>query len=282
MFYREYTPHPVLRPYVKCLWALEHDYASGFHREEWLAASAEIDLIFHFGSPYEALSNGAGAHLSGCFVMGQQDRHTVLKSAGSTGLVAVRFQPWGAFPFFKLPVSELANQVLSLESILGREAVEMEERLQGVESRDALRLLESFCVARIKTFDDELVVVKASASRIIQSGGQIRIPALLQRQGVTQRQVERQFQTYVGMSPKRLTKLVRFRTALQHILANPGQELTGIAYDCGYFDQAHFTKDFRQFYGKTPAEVRAGARMSASPDFDVEFLQSPRRPGPLG
>ncbi len=123
MFYREYTPHPVLRPYVKCLWALENDYASGSHREEWLAASAEVDLIFHYGSPYQLLSNRGSAPLSRCFVMGQQDHHTVLKAAGSTGIVAVRFHVWGAFPFFKLPVSELANQVLPLESILRGEAV---------------------------------------------------------------------------------------------------------------------------------------------------------------
>ncbi len=154
----------------------------------------------------------------------------------------------------------------------------MEERLQGLGLKEALRLLEEFCLARIRTFGDDLVVVEASARRIIQSRGQIRIPALLQRHGLSQRQVERQFQTYVGMSPKRLTRLIRFESALHAILANPRQELTMTAHACGYFDQAHFTKDFRQFYGRTPAEVRAAARMRAPSDFDVEFLQARANP----
>src|SRR6187401_2984613 len=126
MFYREYAPTLLLRPFIKCLWVLEHAYGLGPHQQEWLPANAEVELIFHYGIRYGLIGAGLPDIQPHCFVMGLQERHTVLRSSGFTGLVAVRFHPWGAFPFLMVPVDELANQIIPLDAIKGARTAELE------------------------------------------------------------------------------------------------------------------------------------------------------------
>jgi AraC-like DNA-binding protein len=274
MLYREYVPHPALRPYVKCFWAMEHDYSSGSHREEWLPASAEVELIFHCGNRFEVLTENQGERKQICFVMGQQERHTILRSGGYTRLAAVRFEPWGAFPFFGVAVSELSNRIVALDLVWGRQAGELEEQLQSLQGRAAIDCLEKYCLQRLDDAHGALTPVSAFARHIIGTGGRRPISALLDVHGVGQRQMERKFLTYVGMSPKRLAQLTRFQRALQAIISQPRQELTSIAYAGGYSDQSHLIKEFHQFYGKTPSQVRAWVLAGLPDGADVEFLQS--------
>jgi transcriptional regulator GlxA family with amidase domain len=90
------------------------------------------------------------------------------------------------------------------------------------------------------------------------------------------RQLQRKFQRDVGASPKFFARTLRFEQAQRRLMLEPETELTGLAFDCGYFDQAHFIKEFRVFTGKTPSAY--ADQMRRLHDFlhgkDVVFLQS--------
>ena len=91
----------------------------------------------------------------------------------------------------------------------------------------------------------------------------VRIDRIAESLGVGQRRLERTFETSLGMTPKHLTRLARFLRACQRLRDAPDAQLTGVAYDAGFYDQAHFIHEFRSFAGMTPGEFAADARVSA-------------------
>src|SRR5262249_32741425 len=91
------------------------------------------------------------------------------------------------------------------------------------------------------------------------------------------RQLERSFDETIGASPKLFARTLRFQHAQERLMFDPEIDLTGLAHDCGYFDQAHFIKDFKQFAGQTPTEYAQKMRQmhQTLKNKDVVFLQSP-------
>jgi methylphosphotriester-DNA--protein-cysteine methyltransferase len=119
-----------------------------------------------------------------------------------------------------------------------------------------------------------LRAVMAAVQLITARKGQVTAAELMRDQSMSQRQLERRFNEIVGLPPKRLARIVRFQAALASIYANPRRELTSVAYDHGYADQAHFIHEFQRLYGKVPSKVRLEAVQDLPAEFDVEFLQS--------
>jgi AraC-like DNA-binding protein len=266
MHYREFHPHPRLREFVKCFWTLSHNYSQGVHTEEQLPPKGEMELIFHYGHRFVLHSHAKRVAQSASFVIGQQERFFVLRSGGETGLVAARFHPWGAYPFLGLPISELTGQFVPLEAIWGNFARQLENALAESSGANAVPILEAFLLSRLRNFEQKLDAV---AQR-----GCVRVSEILRGQSLGLRQLERRFNEVVGLPPKRLARIIRFQSALESIYADPRRDLTGIAYDHGYSDQAHFIHECKVLFGKAPSTARREAAEELPPEFDVEFLQS--------
>jgi len=94
-------------------------------------------------------------------------------------------------------------------------------------------------------------------SRLVSSGGRASIGAIVGEVGCSQRHLIAQFKEEIGLSPKTLARVLRFGRAVRIIKQKGGARLTEIAGDCGYYDQAHFSRDFREFAGVTPTELMA-------------------------
>jgi transcriptional regulator GlxA family with amidase domain len=92
------------------------------------------------------------------------------------------------------------------------------------------------------------------ASDISQQAGIVKIDSLAKKHFTTVRQLERQFRQQVGLSPKEFINLERFNKAFVRIQKRSKQSLSDIAWDCGYYDHAHMTNDFKRYTGKTPTD----------------------------
>jgi AraC-like DNA-binding protein len=116
--------------------------------------------------------------------------------------------------------------------------------------------------------------VEAIAAQITVSGGDIGIHTLSAEFGYSIRTLDRHFQQVYGISPKFYARLVRFQRAVALITANPHHTLLDIVFTCGYFDQAHFTHDFKAFSGQSPNEYRRTTLQKfAHHQNYVQFLQ---------
>ncbi|HET6768680.1 MAG TPA: helix-turn-helix domain-containing protein, partial [Chitinophagaceae bacterium] len=101
-------------------------------------------------------------------------------------------------------------------------------------------------------------IIKSCVDIIFQSQGQIGIAALAGKLNVNRRNMERKFKSVIGISPKQLAKVARLQATIKILGEEKFTTLTEIAYENGYFDQAHFIKDFKEFTGMNPKSFFTG------------------------
>ena len=128
------------------------------------------------------------------------------------------FKPGGAYPFLKLPLSELHNQIVPLDALWGRCADEIRERLYAEPTIQArFALLERLLLARLCEAPHGLNIVQAAVAVIARQHGALSIRALCEQIGISQKHLITQFKRMVGGTPKELARLDRFKHILQSI-----------------------------------------------------------------
>jgi AraC-like DNA-binding protein len=165
-----------------------------------------------------------------------------------------------------LPADELRNRHVALEDLWGRSATnEVRERLLAARSlNERYRIVEDL-LFRIAFKPLESLsqngAVNYALERFIFASGMQKIAAVTDEIGLSQRRFIEVFKQKVGMTPKAFCRVMRFQQAIKKIARGPAAneiDWADLALDCGYFDQAHFVHDFRNFAGITPTEYAAG------------------------
>ena len=255
---REYPLHPALTPFVKCMWSLESDGPiTGAGRERILPDNSCVELVFHFHDPYRShFPDGETALQPRSFVVGQMKRFLEIEPAGRAGFVAVRFLARGAYLFFDRPLSEVAAGVVDLEDLWRGRAREWTERVALAPTMAArLHLIEGLLLGLLRENGRTDPAVDRSLEVIEASGGQIRVARMAAELGVSCRHLTRQFQRAVGLSLKEFMRVSRFLRALKLLEEDSHRSLMDVALTCGFFDQAHFNHEFREFAGMSPGEL---------------------------
>lgn len=212
---------------------------------------AGVPMIVSFGP--SILVDGV-RHRS--FVAGLDDRATVTEYTGEQRGIEVTFTPLGARRLLGLPMDELARRVVALEDLPG--AAGLAERLHeapGWEARFAL--LDELLLRRLDGAPPADARVAHAWTRLQASGGGIEIGALAGEVGWSRRHLAARFRTEVGLAPKAVARILRFDRVTRTLRANAGEGLADLAYACGYADQAHLNRDFREFAGTTPTAYAA-------------------------
>jgi AraC-like DNA-binding protein len=270
--YHERKPHPVLEETVRCFWTHEGTYSPDVVQD--ITPDGCVELIFNFGSPYRLLSATPTTILPNAILVGFQKRTMPIQVDGTVKVVAARLFAWG-------PLALLSEEI-GCESLtaLGPSWTALVQTLSAEVSQgryeQATAALEAFLIQRQLSAAYDPKLVAAAARFLYHTKGQCRIEELAEACETSVRQLQRGFQRDVGTSPKFFARTVRFEQAQRRLMLEPETELTGLAYDCGYCDQAHFIKEFRAFTGKTPSEyARAMSRLQDRlKGKDVVFLQS--------
>jgi AraC-like DNA-binding protein len=177
-----------------------------------------------------------------------------------TRSVGVHCRPWGLAPFLPVPAGELCDRPATLEQIWGGPAVaELRHRLTSADTpREMLMLLEEELVRRLRAIDG-LDIVRHMGSAIAQTRGAVPISDLGVAAHASSTYVAKRFKEVVGVTPKRLARSYRFTATVLAIDVAAPIDWGDVAARAGYFDQAHFGHEFREFTGLTPTryiEVR--------------------------
>jgi AraC-like DNA-binding protein len=188
--------------------------------------------------------------LLGSFAAGPYLRPVVTEHRGEQEGIQIDLEPLGARRLLRMPMTELAGCCVLLEDLVGDELTDYVADAPTWAERFARteRLLERRMLDAPSTRPE----VEWAVSRICASGGRVPVESLARELGWSRRHLGDQLRDAVGLSPKRLARLVRFERVLDGLRA--GSELADIAYDAGYADQPHLNRDFRAFTGLTPTE----------------------------
>jgi AraC-like DNA-binding protein len=256
MRYREFHPKPPLNSVIECLWTLENDTDDPASRTERILPDGCIELILNFGARFLQHIDDTPQLQPQTFIAGQLTKPLLITPTGPVQLIGIRFHPGGTSPFFRLPMHELTNQVVEL----GGFARALEVSLLAT-SNDLPSVTEKvFALQRVLTQlllknKSDLRLLKI-AERVVESAGMTPVETLAFDAGISCRQLERRFLAQIGLGPKLLSRILRFQQVFRAVDANEPSWPT-VALDCGYYDQAHLIKDFRQFAQQTPSMLFA-------------------------
>lgn len=254
---REYTVHPALAPYVKCIWSLESDASIRDAGRERILPDSCVELVFHFRDTYRThFASGDTARQPGSFVVGQMRRFLEIEPTGRAGLIAVRFYARGAYLFFNRPLHEVAAGVVDLEDLWRARAREWTERIALADGMPArLRFIEQALLTLLWASGRTDPAVDRALHLIDARRGLVRVDDLAEEIGVSCRHLSRQFQRAVGVGPKEYGRIRRFLHALELLNRDGPRSLTEIALDSGFYDQSHFNHEFRELAGMSPGEL---------------------------
>lgn len=220
--------------------------------ENRLLPGTSIVMAFRFRGMVASTANGNQEDLPASVISGLQKTPFVIRYAEHTTTLLVIFEEGGAAAFFKEPVHELFGMRLSLDNLVRRDKVsEVEERLaEATNNTTRVSIVERFLLSEMKDHSDSLVL--NAIQKIKSSSGNLRIKELLSSLPISVDPFEKRFRRLVGASPKQFSAIVRFRNLIMNY--SPAESLTDTAHTAGYFDQAHFIKDFKSFTGQTPQD----------------------------
>jgi AraC-like DNA-binding protein len=262
MQYVTHHPCPPVSHYVDHLWFFEGYMPP--HTREKLLPNGVMELVIDLHDGPKRLHSQGQRKLEhdyrGAWLSGMQTDFLVIGVVRGSSMMGAHFRTLGARAFFRLPMEELAGKVVTLEDLLGAEARQLRERLLETPAPEAkLRVLERFLALRLRGCDEDSRRSERLVSHVIERlrrpGGPLLVEQLAAEAGVTRRHLVRLFHDQVGMAPKTLARILRFQRVIETVETRGAAAIswTDLAYDCGYYDQAHFAQDFRAFAGIKPS-----------------------------
>jgi AraC-like DNA-binding protein len=261
MRYAEYPPDPRLAAVVRCHWVFEAGL--GAQREQPLPSDTVVpdghpELIFHYGGRFSA-ALGADADSAALrpqplhLFAGQLTRPLTLRGDGAVGMLGVRFQPWGG-RVLGLPATETADRWIGIDDLPERAFAALGDDISAARDDHArIALVERVLIERIRRSEWEPdPIAMRLVGRLRAARAPLRQRALAVEWGMSERQFERRINDAIGVPPKRLASILRFRALFDALQASPHPLWLDAALAAGYFDQAHMIRDFRRIAGAPP------------------------------
>jgi AraC-like DNA-binding protein len=178
--------------------------------------------------------------------------------AGLGRVFGVKFKPGGFHPFHRAPVAAFAGRALTLAAAFGQAGAAIERELVqlAADAADERRmdLAERFLLDRLPPADAQLAGVQQIVNSILNDRDITRVEHLVERCGLHKRALQRLFSQYVGASPKWVIQRYRLHEAVELVAAGTPVSWSRLAADLGYFDQAHFIRDFKALIGRPPSD----------------------------
>ncbi|WP_177230310.1 helix-turn-helix transcriptional regulator [Chitinophaga sp. CF118] len=260
-------PSPALSNIVKHFLILESD--TGGITSHRMFPDGNTGMVFHYGTPFIQYDDSQKVTHPRSFIYGQVSKfHNVV--AENVGVLIVVFQPYGAYSLLGIPAHELTDEIISLQDLWGREAVELQEKVLHADNHlTRICLIEKFLTNKLSNCAMPDGVVEKTVQLIYQFHGQVTMGQLGTLLHTGERNLERKFRESIGVSPKHFSNTIRLQYFLR-LLRNKSQDenLTTLAYESGYYDQAHLIREFKKQVGITPRKYLSDTRLLA-----VNFIQ---------
>jgi AraC-like DNA-binding protein len=242
--YREISPDDRLSNIIYCYWELKTKDILQYPFTYRVVADGCIDIFFQLDNPSEN------------FVMGFCKKYTEFPLDNSFHYIGIRFLPTMFPTLFKVDAKELSNRFERLEVVLYETSIFITDNFSKRDDFAKIKIkLDAHFIAQIKNVNTALDNRFQNALNIIlENFGVVNIQSDLDI-GLSQRQLRRYFEYYIGDTAKTFSQVVRFQNILNAKPSTQSLRHNKIFFDLGYYDQAHFIKEFNNFYGVTPTKA---------------------------
>lgn len=244
VIYREFLPDEKLLPFIYCYWQLQTTQPLAEPFVYRVVADGCIDIYFDLNDPSEN------------YVMGFCKKFVEFPLANQFNYVGIRFLPT-MFPLlFKIDAKELRDKYTSLQNAHIHTAKFIENKFTPTSTQNDIKtLLDDYFIKLLSqsdiNFDSRLI---NALEIILKNFGVVNIENDLDT-GISSRQLRRLFEFYIGDTAKTFAKVVRFQNILKAKPSAQSLKQNKLFFDVGYYDQAHFVKEFKTLYGVTPTKA---------------------------
>lgn len=254
MIFEQHFPTGILSKYIDHFVFFEGYTAE--HRADKLLPDGGIYLIMNMLEKperlYQDLELTKYEEFTGSFISGQHKSYIFIEADHGSNM-ATRFKPGGAHPFFDFPISRLNNKVQQLEPILGSKVENCRKQIIAEKDvRKKFQLLETFYLGLLRPDYVDNHDLFNVLQTLEEEPDKANVAQFSKIMGLSQKQLLSIFNKQVGLNPKSLIRIFRFQKVIQALEKNEKIDWLQVATDCGYYDQAHFVKDFYAFSGITP------------------------------
>lgn len=261
-----WQPDPRLAGLVASIWFGEGRV--NYHRDRILP-SAQSQLLINLGPTQYRIDPGppeSRVPFTDVWYSGLHQSPIDTEAPHGNALLGVAFTASGSYPWLGASMAPLSDRIVPLSDAVGDRALRLREQLlnePGLTAR--FLLLERWLIARLSPRAEPHPVVPWATRQLAETQGRISIDALAAQSGFTRRYLARLFGEQVGLTPKSMARIHRFRHAFEVMqAAAPGTiPWAALAGSGGYYDQSHLVNEFRAFTGFTPVELARRQRPDA-------------------
>jgi AraC-like DNA-binding protein len=239
--FHRHVPAPDLAHFVERFWTVR-----------WNLTEAQDSAVL----PYPCVNMVVGSHRPG--VHGTTRRRFVAKLVGNGWVLGTKFRPAGFRTLSDRPMSALVDRDVPIETMFGAAGSQLVRDVHALtEPRAQIGRVEEFLRERASARDADSDQVNAIVELAESDRELLRVAQLAARAGLTVRTLERLFRRHVGVSPKWVLRRFRVQEAAARVAAGEVAAWSALAYDLGFFDQAHFIREFKLQIGSTPERYAA-------------------------
>lgn len=235
-----YPPADTLSGFVERYWIIRWDLRGQPPYQTETLPQPYVNLVFEHNN-------------SRIYGVASQKYHHLLQGKGQ--VFGIKFKPGAFYPFIESPVAALTDRSLPIEDVFTVDSQALETAILTLEDAQAMiALADDFLGTRLPQPDDSVTLVQHIVERIIADRTITKVDDLAARFAINKRTLQRLFQQYVGVTPKWVIKRYRLHEAAEQLASDTTVSLPAMAIDLGYFDQAHFNKDFKAIIGISPRQ----------------------------
>lgn len=257
MIYRKFSPCDKLASFVECYFIWESVEKL---KEEFVVESPPSgfgSIVINSGDSY-FLQNRKYHRLSvpKQFIAGQSIYSYKLFLSGNISIAGIVFKPAALNTLFNLPAYEYLEERVDLKHIFNEECIDgLVREIQAAEDcNQKVRVLENFILGECDRRKPVPDFIDHAANLIVEKNGLLHVTELMQNIFMSRRNFERKFYKKVGLSPKFYARIRRISYLMNLIAGKKKVDWIRVLYECEFFDQSHFIKDFVEFTGRTPQQ----------------------------
>jgi AraC-like DNA-binding protein len=242
--YQQFKPHPALASYIDAYWKVSGEGTKPVN--ERILPDCCVDIILNLGTNFVADASGFIMKNERAYLVGTMTRYKETIREPGTQLIGIRFKPAAFEQFYRFgALHELTDGITEFDN-------------QAIPSINALSNnftdnLDHFFLERLSPAKNSIFPIIAEVS---QRMGKISVLELARNNYTTVRQLQRLFKLYMGIGPKDFINFVRYQFAVQRIKDSYAtKSLWDIAFDSGYYDHAHLSKEIKKHAGMLPSQL---------------------------